>query len=136
MLIGGDAFVANGLHKCRIFPKSDFLLLLFCVPLCTVMKWSSPRALRWSGGDFAAHEVTETEAQVQRKRSTHHNDAGQVTRQKVERTSEALLCRTATKKQTLGALYVTPHAAKSLHVTSRAAVSLPDQRKSSERTLS
>ena len=33
LLTGRDAFVANGLHKGRIFPKSNFLLLLFCVPL-------------------------------------------------------------------------------------------------------
>ena len=65
------------------------------------MRWSSPRALCWSGGDFAVHVVTETEAQVQRKCSTHRNDADQVARQKVEHTSEALLCGTATKSEHL-----------------------------------
>ena len=113
------------------FFQSQIFFFFSSVYCCAVMRWSSPRALCWSGGNFAVHEVTETEAQVQRKHSTHRNDADQVARQKVERTSETLLCGTATKKQTLGALYATPHTGKSLHATSCAAASLPDQRESS-----
>ena len=131
LLTGRDAFVANGLHKGRIFPKSNFLLLLFCVPLRSyevvltksfVLVWRRLRCT-WSHRDRSAG--TEKAFNAWRWRWSSSQTEGWT------HVWSATLWNSHKKEQTLGALYATPHTGKSLHATSCAAASLPDQRESS-----